>query len=173
MTTELKTGFGGSILGKLRPYLGKMRSIWAICTKSGQKNSRIGRKKFNHVKVDVQKSSGSTANFIHTTQPNLGLLDNTKGVLQQMFDLSGSIRMDTQMLDFARFIGSMSVGGNGPRAADQQQQLGDTPPEIEFKASCVTLCLALCTDWLYRNKSGCGVKKEEGRAFEDSLLHEI
>ena len=139
----------------------------------GKRTLELEEEKFNHVKVDVQKSSGSTANIIHTTQPNLSLLGNTKGVLQQMFDLSGFIRIDTQMLDFARFIGSMSVGGNGPRAADQQQQLGDTPPEIEFKASCVTLCLALCTDWLYRNKSGCGVKKEEGRAFEDSLLHEI
>ena len=40
----------GSILGKMRPQPGKMRSIWAICTKgaSGQKRCRIGKKKFNH-----------------------------------------------------------------------------------------------------------------------------
>ena len=32
----------------MRPHLGKMRLTWAICTKSGQKCSRIGGKKFNH-----------------------------------------------------------------------------------------------------------------------------
>ena len=32
----------GGILGKMLPHLGKMRSIWAICTKNGQKCSRIG-----------------------------------------------------------------------------------------------------------------------------------
>ena len=32
----------------MRPYLGKMRPIWVICTKSGQKCSRVGGKKFNH-----------------------------------------------------------------------------------------------------------------------------
>ena len=32
----------------MRPHLGKMRPIWAICTKSGQKCSRIGQKKYNH-----------------------------------------------------------------------------------------------------------------------------
>ena len=37
--------FGGGILGKLRPHLGKMRPIWAICTKSEQKCSRVGGKK--------------------------------------------------------------------------------------------------------------------------------
>ena len=33
----------------MRPNLGKMRPIWAICTKNGQKCPRIG-KKFNHRK---------------------------------------------------------------------------------------------------------------------------
>ena len=37
----------------MRPHLGKMRPIWAICTKSGQKCSRIGQKKFNHHVQDV------------------------------------------------------------------------------------------------------------------------
>ena len=33
----------------MRPHLGKMRTLWAICTKSGQKCSRIiGQKKYNH-----------------------------------------------------------------------------------------------------------------------------
>ena len=48
VTAEQRTGVGGGILGKRRPHLGKMRPIWAICTKSGQKCSRIGAKWFNH-----------------------------------------------------------------------------------------------------------------------------
>ena len=31
-------------MGKLRHHLGKMRPIWAICMKSGQKCSRIKKK---------------------------------------------------------------------------------------------------------------------------------
>ena len=45
VAAELRTG---GILGKMRPHVGKMRPIWAICMKSGQKCSRIGTKKFNH-----------------------------------------------------------------------------------------------------------------------------
>ena len=44
MTAEYRTGVGSGILGKVRPHLGKRRPTWAICTKSGQKCSRIGRK---------------------------------------------------------------------------------------------------------------------------------
>ena len=33
----------------MRPHLGKVRPIWAICTKNGPKCSRIGGEKFNHV----------------------------------------------------------------------------------------------------------------------------
>ena len=33
---------GGGILCKMRPHLGKMRPIWAICMKSGYRCSRIG-----------------------------------------------------------------------------------------------------------------------------------
>ena len=32
----------------MKPHLGKMRPIWVIYTKSGQKRSRIGENKFNH-----------------------------------------------------------------------------------------------------------------------------
>ena len=42
VTAEQRTWVGGGILGKMSPYLEKMRSIWAICSKSGQKCSRIG-----------------------------------------------------------------------------------------------------------------------------------
>ena len=38
-----RTGVGGYILlGEMRPHVGKMRPIWAICMKSGQKCTRIG-----------------------------------------------------------------------------------------------------------------------------------
>ena len=39
--------------GQMRPHPGKMRPIWAICMKSGQKCSRIGGKNFNHQKKAV------------------------------------------------------------------------------------------------------------------------
>ena len=42
MMAEQRTGVGGGDLGKMTPYLGKMRWIWAVCTISGQKCSRIG-----------------------------------------------------------------------------------------------------------------------------------
>ena len=42
VTAEERTGVGGGIVGKMRPYLGKARPIWAICTKSWQTCSRIG-----------------------------------------------------------------------------------------------------------------------------------
>ena len=32
----------------MRPHQGKMRPVWAICTKSGQQSSGIGGKKFNN-----------------------------------------------------------------------------------------------------------------------------
>ena len=39
---------------KLRSHLGKMRPIWAICMKSGQKCSGIGKTNFNHNReVDI------------------------------------------------------------------------------------------------------------------------
>ena len=39
---------------KLRSHLGKMRPIWAICMKSGQKCSGIGKTNFNHnCEVDI------------------------------------------------------------------------------------------------------------------------
>ena len=44
VTEEEGIGVGGGILGKMRPHLGKMRRIWAISMKSGQKFSRIGKK---------------------------------------------------------------------------------------------------------------------------------
>ena len=42
VTAEQRIGVGGGILGKMRPCLSKMRPIWAICMKNGQKCSRIG-----------------------------------------------------------------------------------------------------------------------------------
>ena len=45
------------VLGKLRPHQGKMRPIWAICMKSGQKCSRIGqKKKIYHYEFKIMKS---------------------------------------------------------------------------------------------------------------------
>ena len=41
-------GCFGVGLGVFGGILGKMRPIWAICMKSGQKCSRIGKTKFNH-----------------------------------------------------------------------------------------------------------------------------
>ena len=44
-------GMGVVILGKMRPHLGKMRPICAICTKSGQSALELGIQKFNHGSV--------------------------------------------------------------------------------------------------------------------------
>ena len=46
MIAEYRTGVGGGIAGKMRPHLGKMRPIWAICRKVGKSalESRIGAK---------------------------------------------------------------------------------------------------------------------------------
>ena len=45
VTAEKGTGVRGAILGKMRPYVSKMRAIWAICTKSCQKCAKIGGEK--------------------------------------------------------------------------------------------------------------------------------
>ena len=43
-----------------------MRPIWAICTKSGQKCSRIGQKKYNHaVRVVAQRDARLDALVLH------------------------------------------------------------------------------------------------------------
>ena len=56
-------------------------------------------------------------------------LTAVKECCSKCFDLSGFLSMDAQMLDFARFIGRMGVGGDGLIAANQQQRAGDAPPE--------------------------------------------
>ena len=67
VTAEWRTGVGGGILGKkcrkMRPHLGKMRYIWANCTKSGQKCSRIGQKKFNHFNQAMEYKLSSQVPF--------------------------------------------------------------------------------------------------------------
>ena len=55
----------------MRPHLGKMRPIWAICTKSGQKRSRIGGKKFNHLiqQCEFDREKGATMSGTAAARP--------------------------------------------------------------------------------------------------------
>ena len=56
VTAELKTGVGGGNLGKKKTPSAQKETpsegpIWAICTKSGQKCTRIGGKKIHHTGI--------------------------------------------------------------------------------------------------------------------------
>ena len=60
VTAEYRTVVGGGILGKMRPHLGKMRPIWAICTKSGKSAQELGKKIFDHVDWTRRRSGNAT-----------------------------------------------------------------------------------------------------------------
>ena len=70
-------GWGWYSEQKMRPHLGKMRPIWTICIKAGQKCSTIGKRKFNHPQIAEKlrlceaQSRGKAFSFSQAAQPQL------------------------------------------------------------------------------------------------------
>ena len=54
----------------MRCHLGKMRPIWAICTKSGQMCSRIGQKKYHHLFLYLACFADSETHCVCPTRPS-------------------------------------------------------------------------------------------------------